>query len=100
MGRPLLTDEMIERANRGETVEALYPIDDEETKIIQLGREPFGYANPQHLDETLHITVEPTVVKSRRIENEKRSLFQAKLNKILAVIILLLLVLLIAMWKL
>ena len=41
-------------------------------------------------DETLHIEVDPTVTKSRRIENQKRSLFQAKLNKILLWVVILL----------
>ena len=37
MGRPLLTDEIIERANRGEIFYDDYLEDDEETKVIQTG---------------------------------------------------------------
>ena len=35
MGKPLLTDEMIERANRGEKISGPPLLDDEETKIYQ-----------------------------------------------------------------
>ena len=129
MGRPLLTDEIIERANRGEVISDPPLVDDEETKIIRTGRSSFnsqqssrqdtqfGYQSPQNrfgyeearsqqnqsrfgyqtaqnqeefTDETLHIEVDPTVTKSRRIENQKRSLFQAKLNKILLWVVILL----------
>ena len=34
MGKPLLTDEMIERANRGEKITGPPLLDDEETKIF------------------------------------------------------------------
>ena len=34
MGKPLLTDEMIERANRGEKISGPPLLDDEETKIL------------------------------------------------------------------
>ena len=34
MGKPLLTDEMIERANRGEKISGPPLQDDEETKIL------------------------------------------------------------------
>lgn len=129
MGKALLTDEIIERANRGEDISGPPLMDDEETKIISTGRSSFssqqssrqdtqfGYQSPQNrfgyeenrsqqyqsqfgyqtaqnqeefTDETLHIEVDPTVTKSRRIENQKRSLFQAKLNKILLWVVILL----------
>ena len=129
MGRALLTDEIIERANRGEDISGPPLMDDEETKILSTGRSSFssqqssrqdtqfGYQSPQNrfgyeearsqqyqsqfghqtaqnqeefTDETLHIEVDPTVTKSRRIENQKRSLFQAKLNKILLWVVILL----------
>lgn len=44
----------------------------------------------------MQIEVDREVVKSRRIENQKRGVFQAKLNKILLWIILLLAVLIAA----
>ncbi|KAA0119135.1 hypothetical protein FKX92_00905 [Streptococcus sanguinis] len=129
MGKALLTDEIIERANRGEDMSGPPLMDDEETKILSTGRSSFssqqssrqdtqfGYQSPQNrfgyeearsqqnqshfgyqtaqnqeefTDETLHIEVDPTVTKSRRIENQKRSLFQAKLNKILLWVVILL----------
>ena len=129
MGKALLTDEIIERANRGEDLSGPPLMDDEETKILSTGRSSFssqqssrqdtqfGYQSPQNrfgyeearsqqnqsrfgyqtaqnqeefTDETLHIEVDPTVTKSRRIENQKRSLFQAKLNKILLWVVILL----------
>ena len=129
MGKALLTDEIIERANRGEDISGPPLMDDEETKILSTGRSSFssqqsrrqdtqfGYQSPQNrfgyeearsqqnqsrfgyqtaqnqeefTDETLHIEVDPTVTKSRRIENQKRSLFQAKLNKILLWVVFLL----------
>ena len=127
MGKALLTEEIIERANRGEDISGPPLMDDEETKILSTGRSSFssqqssrqdtqfGYQSPQNrfgyeearsqqsrfgyqtaqnqeefTDETLHIEVDPTVTKSRRIENQKRSLFQAKLNKILLWVVILL----------
>ena len=129
MGKALVTDEIIERANRGEDISGPPLMDDEETKILSTGRSSFssqqsrrqdtqfGYQSPQNrfgyeearsqqnqsrfgyqtaqneeefTDETLHIEVDPTVTKSRRIENQKRSLFQAKLNKILLWVVILL----------
>ena len=127
MGKALLTDEIIERANRGEDISGPPLMDDEETKILSTGRSSFssqqssrqdtqfGYQSPQNrfgyeearsqqsrfsyqtaqnqdelTDEPLHIEVDPTVTKSRRIENQKRSLFQAKLNKILLWVVILL----------
>jgi len=122
MGKALLTDEIIERANRGEDISGPPLMDDEETKILSTGRSSFnsqqssrqdtqfGYQSPQNrfgyeearsqqnqsrfgyqtaqnqeefTDETLHIEVDPTVTKSRRIENQKDEVFQSKLNKIL-----------------
>lgn len=106
MGRPLLTDEMIERANRGEDITGPTLYDNEETKVIATNPS-FGYAEPSpqavqgnFSQETFEIEVEPTVYKSRRIENEKRGVFAAKLNKILFIVVLLFIALLIAMWKL
>ena len=98
MGRPLLTDEIIERANRGEVISDPPLVDDEETKIIRTDQGRFGYATPQGElnQDTMQIEVDREVVKSRRIENQKRGVFQAKLNKILLWIILLLAVLIAA----
>ena len=64
MGKPLLTDEMIEH----------------------------GFSQ-----DTLTIEVEPSIHKSRRIENTKRNVFNSKLNKILFAVIFLLILLILAM---
>lgn len=99
MGKPLLTDEMIERANRGEDISGPPLMDDEETKVISTAkRGTFGYSTPRRniSQDTMQIEVEPTVTKSRRIENQKRTIFQAKLNKILFWIVILLVALIAA----
>ena len=74
MGRPLLTDEIIERANRGEVISDPPLVDDEETKIIRTDQGSFGYPTPQgeFNQDTMQIEVDREVVKSRRIEKEIR----------------------------
>ncbi|MTV85472.1 cell wall synthase accessory phosphoprotein MacP, partial [Streptococcus pneumoniae] len=47
--------------------------------------------------DTLTIEVEPSIHKSRRIENTKRNVFNSKLNKILFAVIFLLILLILAM---
>lgn len=111
MGKPLLTDEMIERARRGEEISGPKMLDNEETKILRTDHRGFGYERPvresrsqgqqeRYSQDTLQIQVEPTVTKSRRIEEQKQSVLQSKLNKILFWIIVLLIVLIIAIWRL
>ena len=111
MGKPLLTDEMIERARRGEDISGPKMVDNEETKILRTDHRGFGYERPvresrsqvsqeRYSQDILQIQVEPTVTKSRRIEEEKQSVLQSKLNKILFWIIVLLIVLIIAIWRL
>lgn len=100
MGRPLLTDEMIERANRGEDISGPPLLDEEETKILPTSSQTSGYSRPKDhgfSQDTLKIKIEPTIHKSRRIENTKRNLFNSKLNTILCAVILLLILLVIAM---
>lgn len=46
MGKPLLTDEMIERARRGEDISDPKMVDAEETKIIRTDHRGFGYERP------------------------------------------------------
>lgn len=69
MGKSLLTDEMIERANRGEKISGPPLLDDnEETKILPTSSSRFGYANPKDhgfSQETLKIQVEPSFHKSK-----------------------------------
>ena len=100
MGKPLLTDEMIERANRGEDISGPPLVDDEETKILPTSAQNFGYSRTRDYgfsQDTLTIEVEPSIHKSRRIENTKRNVFNSKLNKILFAVILLLILLILAM---
>ena len=108
MGKPLLTDEIIERANRGEIFYDDYE-DNEETKIISTDRfdtldtyvpyereESRGFLDKlkERKNDNQH------VYKSRRIENAKRSKFQRKLNLIMFIVILLLMALFFAVFNL
>ena len=100
MGKPLLTDEMIERANRGEDISDAPLLDSEETKILPTSSRGVSYNQSKDRgfsQETLTIEVEPSIHKSRRIENTKRNVFNSKLNKILFAVILLLILLVLAM---
>ena len=100
MGKPLLTDEMIERANRGEDISGPPLLDDEETKILPTSSQNFGSSRTKDhgfSQDTLTIEVEPSIHKSRRIENTKRNVFNSKLNKILFAVIFLLILLILAM---
>lgn len=95
MGKPLLTDEMIERANKGESLETAYPysdfaVDDEDTKIIDLQSDRLISRD---------LEVENRMIKSRHIENAKRHAFQSKLNLILLVLILVLCLVLYAVFN-
>lgn len=80
MAKPLLTDELIERAKRGE-------IDLDGT----------GHYSDQTDDfDDYEAAVNGSDYKSRRLENARRSQFQRKLNRILFWVILLLVLLLLA----
>ncbi|HEO3639826.1 TPA: hypothetical protein VAV28_000688 [Streptococcus agalactiae] len=91
MGKPLLTDDMIERSNRGEKVSG-QTILDQETKIISTedGMEQLTDENGKHIYKN----------KSRRIENAKRNEFQRKLNLVLFILLILLALLFYAIFKL
>ena len=81
-------------------VENPRPQDDEETKILPTSSQHFGYSRSRDhgfSQDTLTIEVEPTIHKSRRIENTKRNVFNSKLNRILFAVILLLILLILAM---
>ena len=80
MSKPLLTDDVIEQAKRGE-------IDLEDHPYYQDYEEEFYEANYQ-----------PSAYKSRRIENAKRNQFQHKLNRILFWIVVLLIILIVAVF--
>lgn len=98
MGKPLLTDDVLERARKGQ------PLQDQQG---------FGYYEPQEgsaafeeaWDEeyqgyqegqTIRIPVDASIVKSRRIETVKREAFRSKVNRILFWVVLLLIVLIVA----
>ena len=90
MGKPLLTDEIIERANRGENISGPTLVDDQHYRASRSSDHGFS-------QDTITIEVEPQIHKSRRIENTKRNVFNSKLNKILFAVILLLILLVLAM---
>ncbi|MBE6162471.1 cell wall synthase accessory phosphoprotein MacP [Streptococcus equinus] len=108
MGKPLLTDEIIERANRGEIFYDDYE-DNEETKIISTDRfdtldtyVPYEQEKSRGFLDKLKERKNDNqhVYKSRRIENAKRSKFQRKLNLIMFIVILLLMALFFAVFNL
>ena len=84
MGKALLTDEIIERANRGEDISGPPLMDDEETKILSTGRSSFssqqssrqdtqfGYQSPQN-----RFGYEET----RSQQNQSRFSYQTAQNK-------------------
>ncbi len=80
MGRPLLTDEMIERANRGEDISGPPLHDEEEAKNFKNDQKSIWlFLSCQWLNQdTLQIDVEPTVTKAdalkmRNVEYFKRN---------------------------
>lgn len=83
MGKPLLTDDIIEKARRMETFEPDDAIDFD-TKVMTL---------PEKDDKA-------RIYKSRRIENAKRSQLQSKLNVILIAVMLLIAILVYAIFYL
>jgi len=108
MGKPLLTDEIIERANRGEIFYDDYE-DNEETNIISTDRfgtldtyVPYEQEKSRGCLDKLKERKNDNqhVYKSRRIENAKRSKFQRKLNLIMFIVILLLMALFFAVFNL
>lgn len=111
MGRPLLTDEIIERANRGEIFyDDNYLEDDKETKVIRTDQyDTLTSYDPYEDYEDSRGVLEKWkdrkkgdqhVYKSRRIENAKRSKFQRKLNMIMFVVVVLLIALFFAVFNL
>ena len=85
MGKPLLTEDIIEQAKRGE---------------IDLEEHPYYEDYDQEFyDEDYEADYQPSAYKSRRIENAKRGEFQSKLNMILFAIVILLAILIYAVFK-
>lgn len=96
MGKPLLTDDMLERVKKRQddpmsSQFGHYSPDqdismDQQSIRLQLDEEEYqGYVEGQ----TVRIPVKPSVVKSRRIETVKREQFRSKVNKVLLWVILL-----------
>ncbi|MEY8700485.1 cell wall synthase accessory phosphoprotein MacP [Streptococcus ferus] len=101
MGKPLLTDEIIERARQGESIgNEAASFDSEETLVISTDNSNDG-ANREHVrqEEVDYLEAEDPIIKSRRIENAKRGEFQSKLNMILFAIVILLAILIYAVFK-
>ena len=100
MGKPLLTDEMIARANRGEKFYDKGHFDSEETIVISTSYDKTRDLNENYDDYDYEDYDEEPIIKSRRIENAKRGKFQSKLNWILIGVVLLLAFLAYAIFKL
>ncbi|MFC3927854.1 cell wall synthase accessory phosphoprotein MacP [Streptococcus caprae] len=98
MGKPLLSDEILEKAARGEDIHTDYPYEDwdsQETKVIPIKQESTPY-----LEDTIDLAEDNRTVKSRRIENARRGQFQSKLNKILIILLILVAILVYAAFNL
>ncbi|EHJ57203.1 hypothetical protein HMPREF9318_02082 [Streptococcus urinalis FB127-CNA-2] len=91
MGKPLLTDEMIEASKHQDQYD--YFEDDQETKIIPTSQ----LIDDDMIDDDNDREI---IYKSRRIENAKRSAFQSKLNLILIALIVLIALLVYAVFNL
>lgn len=92
MKKPLLTDDILERVGHRTDW------GDQITKKIHIDPRELNNMDLSDIDPSLttQIEVVRSLSKSRRLENQKRSLFQSKLNRILAILILLLIVLILA----
>lgn len=86
MGKSLLTDEIIEKAKRGEVIEDDFSADPD-TKIMTFSDDDF-------MDH------QERIYKSRRIENAKRNEFQSKLNLLLFALLILIAILIYAVFNL
>lgn len=94
MGKPLLTDDVIRRATLEEEFSD-WSGDQDKTQEIHFDRrdlEPF-IDQPEGV---LSVEVKASTQKSRRLETQKRHLFQSRLNRILAILILLAIALVLA----
>lgn len=86
MGKSLLTDEIIAKANRGEPIDDDFAVDSD-IKIMTFSEDDFE----DH---------ENRIYKSRRIENARRSEFQSKLNLLLLALLILIAILIYAVFNL
>lgn len=102
MGKPLLTDEILEKVKKKQYSDQSsqfghYRPNQDISKDDALF-DPYLEEDYQGYEEgqTIRIPVKPTVVKSRRIETIKREAFRSKVNKILFWVIILLIMFIIA----
>lgn len=86
MRKALLTDDIIEKAKRGDVIEDDFDVDSE-TKIMTFS-------------DDLYDSHSNRIYKSRRIENAKRNQFQSKLNLLLIALVLLIALLIYAVFNL
>ncbi|MCK1190337.1 cell wall synthase accessory phosphoprotein MacP [Streptococcus uberis] len=86
MRKALLTDDIIEKAKRGDVIEDDFDVDSE-TKIMTFS-DDLDYSHSNR------------IYKSRRIENAKRNQFQSKLNLLLIALVLLIALLIYAVFNL
>ncbi|KHD41387.1 hypothetical protein GKS17_01245 [Streptococcus uberis] len=86
MRKALLTDDIIEKAKRGDVIEDDFDVDSE-TKIMTFSDD----RDDSHSNR---------IYKSRRIENAKRNQFQSKLNLLLIALVLLIALLIYAVFNL
>ncbi|HFI0078773.1 TPA: cell wall synthase accessory phosphoprotein MacP [Streptococcus suis] len=101
MGKPLLTDEILEKVKKKQYSDQSSQFGhyrpNQDISMDDALFDPYledyqGYEEGQ----TIRIPVKPTVVKSRRIETIKREAFRSKVNKILFWVIILLIMFIIA----
>lgn len=109
MGKPLLTDEVLERARRQKAREKDFGYYSPNPEYYDDNQDEFEDEFQEDWDEeyqgyqegqTVRIPVEQSIVKSRRIETVKREEFRSKVNKILFWIVILVIIFLFAVFNL
>ncbi|HEM3661401.1 TPA: hypothetical protein U1C79_001329 [Streptococcus suis] len=102
MGKPLLTDEILEKVKKKQYSDQSSQFGhyrpNQDISMDDPLFDPYLEEDYQGYEEgqTIRIPVKPTVVKSRRIETIKREAFRSKVNKILFWVIILLVMFIIA----
>lgn len=109
MRKPLLTDEIIEKARRKQARErefGYYSPDrevdeyDEDDEMFEEDWDDEDEYEGYQEGQTIRIPVEQSIVKSRRIETIKREAFRSKVNKILFWVVVLVILFLLAVFNL
>ncbi|MBS8092926.1 cell wall synthase accessory phosphoprotein MacP [Streptococcus suis] len=102
MGKPLLTDEILEKVKKKQYSDQSSQFGhyrpNQDISMDDALFDPYLEEDYQGYEEgqTIRIPVKPTVEKSRRIETIKREAFRSKVNKILFWVIILLIMFIIA----